>query len=63
MTMIMMMKMSVFVCRIAALLFLWVLAMVGGTLYKRFIMGAKGWEQVPLLNWYAAFGNLEAVSL
>ena len=45
----------------AVLLFLWLLAMIIGTLFKRFMMGAKGWEQVPLLDWYKAFGNLEAV--
>ena len=36
--------------------------MVGGCLYKRFMMGAKGWEQVPMLAAYKEFGNLEAVS-
>lgn len=36
--------------------------MLGGLLFKRFILGAKGWEQVPLIDWYKAFGNLEAVS-
>ena len=36
--------------------------MLGGTLFKRFILGAKGWEQIPLIDWYKAFGNLEAVS-
>ena len=36
--------------------------MVIGFLYKRFLMGAKGWEQVPLLGIYRDFGNLEAVS-
>ena len=49
------------VCRAAALLFLWLLAMAGGLLFKRFMLGAKGWEQIPLLDWYKAFGNLEAV--
>ena len=25
-------------------------------------MGAKGWEQIPLIGWYREFGNLQAVS-
>ena len=37
--------------------------MAAGIVFKRFMMGAKGWEQIPLLDWYKAFGNLEAVSL
>ena len=49
--------------RAAVLLFLWLLAMAAGIVFKRFMMGAKGWEQIPLLDWYKAFGNLEAVSL
>ncbi len=49
-------------CRAAVLLFVWLLVMAGGLLFKRFILGAKGWEQVPLIDWYKAFGNLEAVS-
>jgi hypothetical protein len=36
--------------------------MVLGLVYKRFLTGAKGWEQVPLIGWYREFGNLEAVS-
>ena len=36
--------------------------MVAGFLYKRFIMGAKGWDQFPGLKYYQEFGNLEAVS-
>ncbi len=42
---------------------LWAAAMVGGCLFKRFIQGAKGMEQIPLLVWYREFGNLEAVSV
>ena len=42
---------------------LWAIGMAGGFLYKRFVVGAKGWEQVPLLALYQEFGNLEAVSL
>lgn len=49
-------------CRAAVLVLVWLLAMAGGLLFKRFILGAKGWEQVPLIDWYKAFGNLEAVS-
>ena len=36
--------------------------MVAGFLYKRFMMGAKGWDQFPGLKYYQEFGNLEAVS-
>ena len=39
------------------------IVMVGGCVYKRFFMGAKGWEQVPVLKYYKEFGNLEAVSV
>lgn len=41
---------------------LWIIAMVVGFLYKRFILGAKGWDQFPGLKYYQEFGNLEAVS-
>ena len=54
---------SLFPCRVAGLIFVWLVAMVIGFLYKRFIVGAKGWEQVPLLSIYREFGNLEAVSI
>ena len=37
--------------------------MLIGILVKRFAMGAKGWEQIPLLSWYKPFGELEAVSV
>ena len=37
-------------------------AMAVGMAFKRFIVGAKGWEQIPFLDFYKAFGNLEAVS-
>lgn len=47
--------------RVAVLVFLWLVAMVIGALFKRFMMGAKGWEQIPFLDCYKAFGNLEAV--
>ena len=46
----------------AVLLFVWLLAMAGGLAFKRYALGAKGWEQVPLIDWYRAFGNLQAVS-
>jgi hypothetical protein len=36
--------------------------MAGGFLFKRYVLGAKGWEQIPLIDWYKAFGNLQAVS-
>ena len=48
--------------RAACLIVSWVVGMVLGLLYKRFLLGAKGWEQVPLIGWYREFGNLEAVS-
>ena len=48
--------------RAACLIVSWVVAMVLGLLYKRFLVGAKGWDQVPLIGWYREFGNLEAVS-
>ncbi len=47
----------------AVVVVLWMVAMAIGVLYKRFVMGAKGWEQVPLLEIYREFGNLEAVSV
>ena len=56
-------KVALFPCRFAGLVFVWLVAMVIGFLYKRFIVGAKGWEQVPLLSIYREFGNLEAVSI
>lgn len=56
-------KRVLFSCRVAGLVFVWLVAMVIGFLYKRFIVGAKGWEQVPLLSLYREFGNLEAVSV
>ena len=49
-------------CRFASLVGLWVAAMIVGVLYKRFLLGAKGWEQVPFIDWYREFGNLQAVS-
>lgn len=45
---------------VASLLGLWLLLMVVGFLYKRFIAGAKGWEQVPFLEGYKKCGNLMA---
>ena len=35
---------------------------VGGFLYKRFAMGAKGLEQIPNYRFWEDFGNLQAVS-
>ena len=46
----------------ASLLGLWLIAMLVGVLYKRFLAGAKGWEQIPLITYYREFGNVEAVS-
>ena len=59
---IMKMKTYFFPCSLACLVVIWMIAMGIGFLYKRFIVGAKGWEQVPLLKYYREFGNLEAVS-
>ena len=47
----------------ACLVVIWMVAMILGFLYKRFFLGSKGFEQVPLINVYREFGNLEAVSL
>jgi cation-dependent mannose-6-phosphate receptor len=45
---------------VAVLVVLWIIAMIVGTIYKRFFLGAKGYEQIPLINFYREFGNLEA---
>ena len=50
-------------CSLIVLVALWGVAMLIGILVKRFAMGAKGWEQIPLLSWYKLFGELEAVSV
>ena len=42
------------------LLGLWLIATVVGFLYKRFLVGAKGWEQVPCISLYRECGNLMA---
>lgn len=42
---------------------MWLVAMIGACLFKRIIQGAKGLEQIPLIDWYKEFGNLEAVSV
>ena len=46
----------------ACLAFIWLVAMAVGMAFKRYMLGAKGWEQIPFLDWYKAFGNLESVS-
>ena len=33
-----------------------------GLVYKRVVLGAKGWEQIPFIGVIREFGNLEAVS-
>ena len=48
--------------RFAVLLGIWLIAMIGGFLYLRFVVGAKGYEQIPFYSYYQEFGNLEAVS-
>jgi cation-dependent mannose-6-phosphate receptor len=45
---------------LASVVGLWGVAMVLGFLYKRFLLGAKGWEQVPCVSLYREFGNLSA---
>lgn len=44
----------------AVLLGIWLIAMIGGFLYLRFVVGAKGYEQIPCYSYYQEFGNLEA---
>ena len=34
--------------------------MIAGCIYKRLVVGAKGWEQVPCISLYREFGNLTA---
>ena len=41
---------------------IWLIAMIAGFLYLRFVVGAKGNEQIPFYSYYQEFGNLEAVS-
>ena len=36
---------------------------IGGFLYKRFVLGAKGLEQIPNYKFWEDFGNLQAVSI
>jgi cation-dependent mannose-6-phosphate receptor len=45
---------------LACLVGVWALAMFSGCLYKRFVVGAKGWEQIPCISFYREFGNLMA---
>lgn len=48
--------------RFACLVGVCLIAMVIGFVYKRFYMGAKGWEQIPMLSYFKDFGSLQAVS-
>ena len=48
--------------RLVVLLFLWGVVMLVGILVQRFVLGAKGWQQIPCLRWYQLFGDLEVVS-
>ena len=41
---------------------IWLIAMLIGFVYLRFVVGAKGYEQIPFYTYYQEFGNLEAVS-
>lgn len=45
---------------VASSLGLWLLFMILGCLYKRCVLGARGWEQLPLMRFYQEFGNLQA---
>ena len=36
--------------------------LIGGFLYKRFVLGAKGVDQIPNYEFWEDFGNLQAVS-
>lgn len=40
-----------------------VLVLLAGITIKRFGMGAKGWEQIPLITVWRFIGNFFAVSL
>ena len=39
------------------------LYLIGGFIYQRLVVGAKGWEQLPNYSFWQDFGNLQAVSL
>ncbi len=36
--------------------------LIGGFIYQRLVVGAKGWEQLPNYAFWQDFGNLQAVS-
>ena len=38
------------------------LYLIGGFIYQRLVVGAKGWEQLPNYSFWQDFGNLQAVS-
>ncbi|XP_011409630.1 PREDICTED: cation-dependent mannose-6-phosphate receptor-like [Amphimedon queenslandica] len=44
----------------SCLVVIWLILMLIGFLYKRFFLGSKGYEQIPLIDCYRGFGNLEA---
>ena len=44
------------------LLGIWLIIMIVGFFYLRFVVGAKGYEQILLYSYYQELGNLEAVS-
>ena len=53
-----------FICtRFAVVLAILLVGMVGGFLYLRFVVGAKGYEQIPFYSHFVEFGNLQAVSI
>ncbi|XP_065890901.1 cation-dependent mannose-6-phosphate receptor-like [Dysidea avara] len=44
----------------AVVLAILLVGMVGGFLYLRFVVGAKGYEQIPFYSHFVEFGNLQA---
>jgi len=48
--------------RFAVVLAILLVAMVIGLLYLRFVVGAKGYEQIPFYSHFVEFGNLQAVN-
>ena len=37
--------------------------LIGGAIYQRLVVGAKGMEQIPNYSFWQDFGNLQAVSV
>ena len=49
-------------CRLLAVTILAILVLLAGITVKRFGLGAKGWEQIPLISIWRFIGNFFAVS-